>query len=120
MLRRRNILIVAVVLAAAAFIAGMLLLRRGQAPEAARLLPSADAYLYVDLTPLRTAGLFKNAPSNMDPDYAQFVRDTGFQFERDLDEAGFAIHLPPAAIAANGTTPETRYSEVFVGRFDGS
>jgi hypothetical protein len=112
--RRRNIVIVAVVLVACAVIAGLLLSRRGQAPEAARLLPAADAYLYVDLMPLRTAGLFNNAPANMDPDYAQFVRDTRFQFERDLDEAAFAVHLPPPT-----ATAETRYSEVFVGRFDG-
>ena len=120
-MRRRNIIIVIVVLAALAAATAMLLLRRGNAPQAARLLPAADAYVYIDLSPLRTAGLFKNAPANIDPDYAQFVRDTGFQFERDLDQAAFAVHLPPAAAAADSRTPpETRYSEVFVGRFDGA
>jgi hypothetical protein len=119
--RRRNIIIIVVVLAALVAAAALLLLRRGNAPQAARLLPAADAYLYIDLTPLRAAGLFKNAPANIDPDYAQFVRDTGFQFERDLDQAAFAVHLPPAAAAADSRTPpETRYSEVFVGRFDGA
>ena len=120
-MRRRNIIIVIVVLAALAAVAALLLLRRGRPPQAARLLPTADAYFYIDLSPLRTAGLFKNAPANLDPDYAQFVSDTGFQFERDLDQAAFAVHLPPAAAAADSRTPpETRYSEVFVGRFDGA
>jgi hypothetical protein len=117
---RRNIIIV-VVLAALAAATALLLLRRGNAPQAARLLPAADAYVYIDLTPLRTAGLFKNAPANLDPEYAQFVRDTGFQFERDLDQAAFAVHLPSTAdLAGSRTPPETRYSEVFVGRFDGA
>lgn len=117
-MRKRNIIIVVVVLAALAAVAA-LLLRRGRPPQAARLLPAADAYFYIDLSPLRTAGLFKNAPANLDPDYAQFVSDTGFQFERDLDQAAFAVHLPAAA-ADSRTPPETRYSEVFVGRFDGA
>ena len=120
-MRRRHIIIIAVVLVAAAAITAALLLRRGTPPQAARLLPAADAYFYIDLTPLRAAGLFKNAPANIDPDYAQFVRDTGFQFERDLDQAAFAVHLPTIAdLAASRTPPETRYSEVFVGRFDGA
>src|ERR1700693_6070885 len=108
-MRRRNIIIVIVVLAAFAAVAA-LLLRRGRPPQAARLLPAADAYFYIDMSPLRTAGLFKNAPANIDPDYAQFVSDTGFQFERDLDQAAFAVHLPTAAAAADSRTPpETRY-----------
>ena len=57
---------------------------------------------------------------DMDADYAQFVRDTGFQFERDLDEAAFAVHLPSAAMTNAEGPPETRYSEVFVGHFDGA
>ena len=119
-MRRRNIIlgIAIVVVIAAVAITAVLLLRRGRPPEAARLLPAADAYFYVDLVPLRTAGLFKNAPESLDPDYAQFIRDTGFQFERDLDEAAFAVHLPATA-DPNSSAPETRYSEIFVGRFDG-
>ncbi len=66
--------------------------------------------------PLRTAGLFKSMV-NPDADYAQFVRDTGFQFERDLDQAALAVHLS-AANRGGHAAPENRYSEVFVGRFD--
>jgi hypothetical protein len=122
-MRRRNIILVVaiVVVIAAVAITAVLLLRRGRPPEATRLLPAADAYFYVDLVPLRTAGLFKNAPENLDPDYAQFIRDTGFQFERDLDEAAFAVHLPATTdLTSSAPPPETRYSEIFVGRFDGA
>ena len=52
--------------------------------------------------------------SSPDPDYAQFVADTGFQFERDLDEAAFAVHLPSAVDLANSKhsrrRPATRRS----------
>ena len=54
-------------------------------------------------------------------EYENFVRETGFQFERDLDEAAFAVHIthrPPAKPGLPETT-EPRYSEVFVGKFDG-
>jgi hypothetical protein len=120
-MRRRNVILVAAAVVVVAVVAiTAMLLRRGRPPEAARLLPAADAYFYVHLAPLRTAGLFKNAAPGLDPEYAQFIRDTGFQFERDLDEAAFAVHLPPAAdVTGSGPPAETRYSEVFVGRFDG-
>ena len=110
---RRNVLIVvlAVVLVASGVVA-VLLLRRSTPPQAMRLLPAADAYVYLDLRPLRAAGAFKQMVSP-DSDYARFVQDTGFQFERDLDQATLAVHL-----ANTGDGGEARYSEVFVGRFN--
>jgi hypothetical protein len=48
-------------------------------------------------------------------EYEEFVRGTGFQFERDLDQAAFAVHQPGSA---HNTEQETRFSEVFVGRFN--
>src|SRR5438105_15382084 len=47
-------------------------------------------------------------------DYEQFIRATGFQFERDLQEAALAIHY-----ASPQTGGETRFSEVFVAKIDG-
>jgi hypothetical protein len=44
-----------------------------------------------------------------DPEYEQFIQATGFQFERDLDEAAFAIHY-----SSSGLQP--RFSEIFVGK----
>jgi hypothetical protein len=114
---RNAVILAAAIVVVLAVIATTLVLRRGRPPLAARLLPPADAYLYIDLQPLRTAGLFKNVV-NPDPEYAQFVADTGFQFERDLDEAAFAVHFTPVGLTISKTPPETRYSEVFVGRFD--
>jgi hypothetical protein len=83
-------------------------------PEPARLLPEADGYFYVDLRPIRAAGLFRNLPEvALDPEYLDFVQRTGFRFESDLDQAAVAVHLP-----APGSHDPTRYSEVFAGRFD--
>ncbi|MGD9713260.1 MAG: hypothetical protein AB7V46_14480 [Thermomicrobiales bacterium] len=88
---------------------------QGLPPGAARLLPEADGYFYADLRPMRSAGLFDRLPEiNFEPEYREFVEQTGINPERDLDEAAFAIHLP----RANTGGPETRYSEVFAGRFD--
>jgi hypothetical protein len=120
-MRRRTIWItVAVELVAVAIVAAFLLRKRA-APEPARLLPEADAYVYLDLKPLRRLGVIGNKPAVVDdPEYEDFVRATGIEFERDLDEAAFAIHAaPPTAPARRGAPQEfRRYSEIFRGHFD--
>jgi hypothetical protein len=114
---RRNTLwaVFAAVLILAA-IAAAILLRKRAAPEVARLLPDADAVLYVNLEPIRLlTNLGRTPPKNREPEYEDFVRQTGFEFERDLDRAAIAIHN---GIATNGKGGETRFSEVLQGRFD--
>ncbi|HYH00559.1 MAG TPA: hypothetical protein VD837_15600 [Terriglobales bacterium] len=123
MRRKRTIIIAISVLAAAAAIALAVYLRKLAAPEPARLLPNADAFIYVNLKPLRQAGVIGQKPAPIsEPEYAQFVQETGFQFERDLDEAAFAVHLPspPADGSPRSATADThpRFSEIFVGHFD--
>ncbi len=111
---RRNQLwaAVAVLLIAGGIIAAILLRKRA-APDAVRLLPDSDAVLYVNLAPIRLLSDFgKHPPKDRDPRYDEFIRETGFDFERDLDQAAFAIHY------ATATDPETRYSEIFHGHFD--
>jgi hypothetical protein len=97
------------------------------APESVRLLPESDAVAYLNLTPLRLANVFASLqkPSHA-PEYETFIQQTGFDFERDLDEVGIAVHLPSAQPAssqpagnASGAAQETRFSEVFQGSFDG-
>jgi len=110
---RRVFAITIVVIAIAAAIVLLVFLRKRAAPEAARLLPDADAFVYVNLRPLRRAGVIgQAAPVTQEAEYQSFVRETGFEFERDLDEAAFAVH--PAG------TPgaQTRFSEIFIGRID--
>jgi len=103
------VLLVAGVVALAFYLLG------GAPPRAARLLPEADGAIYVDLRPLRFSGLFSEAAAVVrEPEYEQFVRETGFQFERDLDQAALAVHFPSPAEGAR----ETRFSEIFMGRWD--
>src|SRR5512140_2535075 len=110
--RRRRVLIALIVLLVAATIGFAIWVRKKGPPEAVRLLPEQeDGILFLNLKPLRIAGVLKQAKVPHDPDYEQFVRETGFNFEQDLDQAAFAIHAPGAA-------RETRFSEVFVGRFE--
>ena len=115
--RRRTLWIALAVLLVLGAIVVAVLLRKRAAPDAVRLLPEADAVLYVNLEPVRLlTDLGKKPPKNREPEYEEFVRQTGFEPERDLDHAALAIHY--------GNTPgnpssETRYSEIMQGHFDG-
>src|SRR5215472_11911722 len=81
-------------------------------PEAARLLPGADAFVYLDLSWMRLADIGHRLPTVAhDPEYEQFIQATGFEFERDLREAALAVHY-----AGPQTGGETRYSEIFIGK----
>jgi hypothetical protein len=114
--RRRQLwiaLLVVVVLAGA--IVTALLLRKNAPPDAVRMLPDSDAVLYVNLEPVRLLTDFGKKPSHdRDPEYQQFVDATGFDFERDLSRAAFAIHY------GGGKDEETRYTEILQGQFDHS
>lgn len=95
-------------------------LRKLAPPEAARLLPGADAFFYGNLAWARRLNGGKDLPAvTHDPEYEQFIQQTGIQFERALDEAAFAVHYP-ANWPGGGTgasARELRFSEVLVGRF---
>ena len=114
--RRRKLWIALAVILVLGAIVAALLLRQRAAPDAARLLPNADAILYVNLEPVRLlTDMGKKPPKNREPEYEEFVRQSGFEFERDLNRAALAIHY--------GNTPgnraaETRYSEILQGQFD--
>lgn len=119
--KRRLPVLIAVLLVAAALVA-VVQLRRRAPPEPARLLPGADGFFYVNLKWLRTLkAIGQLPPVPHDPDYERFLQETGFQFERDLDEAAFAIHYPAqwGHAGTGGAAPEPRFSEVFVGKLQG-
>ena len=119
---RRTLPIVLAVVAIAAAVTLAVELRKDAPPEPARLLPGADAFLYADLGWARRANSGKLLfPVSHDPEYERFIQETGFDFERDLDAVAFAVHYPqnwPGG-GTGGGAPEPRFSEVFVGSFDG-
>jgi len=99
-------------------------LRKHAPPEPARLLPGADAFLYANFGWVRkinpNPGSALPAVSH-DPEYARFIEQTGFEWERDLDAVAFAVHYPAkwAGGGTGGAAPEPRFSEVFIGKFHG-
>jgi hypothetical protein len=78
------------------------------------LPPDASAVIYVDFAELRRSEILKgisnwSAAATTDTDYKQFVSDTGFDYERDLDRVGIAA-------ASRGAT--RNYFVVADGNFD--
>jgi hypothetical protein len=115
-MRRRTWISLAIALALVAALLTAVYLRKQAPPEVARLLPEADGIVYFNLQPLRTLTRFDQHPVAHDPDYQKFIDATGIVFERDLDEAAFAIHR---MADPNGPNGAVAFSEVFQGRFDG-
>ena len=117
---RRTLPIVVAVLVFAVVVALLVFLRKQAPPEAARLLPGADGFLYVNLKWIRTFNATGQLPPvSRQPEYEKFVEQTGFQFERDLDEAAFALHYPQSwGDGTGGSAQEPRISAIFIGRID--
>jgi hypothetical protein len=82
------------------------------APEVARLLPECNGILYANLKPVRTFTSLGQRPGASKFESADFLKQTGFEAERDLEEIAFAIHASP------DPDGESRYSEVMVGHFN--
>src|SRR5258706_15027430 len=119
---RRTFPIVLAVVTVAAAVTLAVQLRKHAPPEPARLLPGADAFFYLNLSAVRKANSGKDLPAvSHDPEYERFIRETGFQFERDLDKAAFAVHYPakwPGG-GTGGSSREVRFSEVLEGKIHG-
>lgn len=115
-MRKRTGISFAVAVAVIAALLVAVYLRKNAPPEVARLLPEADAIVYVNLEPFRTATHFDRHPAPRDPDYQAFIDATGIDLERDLDAAAFAIHRMTDPTGPNGPVA---YSEVFSVRFNG-
>jgi hypothetical protein len=119
---RRTFPIVLAVVVIAAAVTLAVQLRKHAPPEPARLLPGADAFFYLNLNAARRANSGKDLPAvSHDPEYDRFIRETGFEFEHDLDKAAFAIHYPakwPGG-GTGGASPDVRFSEVLEGKFHG-
>lgn len=105
-----------IVVAVLALIALAVFLRFKAPPEAARLLPESDGIFYINLQPLRAILRPRLKPVLRAPEYQQFLDSTGFDWERDLDQAAIALHRMPNPDGPNGPVA---YSMVLVGRLDG-
>ncbi len=114
-IRRRLPLLITVVAVIGAIVI-LVQLRKHAPPEPARLLPNADAFFYLNLSWIRRVNVVNQLPPvSHDPEYERFIQETGFQFERDLDRAAFAVHYP----LSKATSGELRFSEVMEGSIHG-
>lgn len=133
--RKRALIAIAALVCLAAAGAGLYVYRLhqplagtsvGSAPEIlSQLPPGAPAIAYVDLSALRklqdsplaaVLGLAKPEPGR-DRDYEDFVRDTGFDYTRDLDRV--AIAFWPANLSTRpGEPAENRVVAIASGHFD--
>jgi hypothetical protein len=71
----------------------------------------------LNLKPARAASHFDQQPVNPSPEYAAFMRDTGFRWDRDLDRVAVSLHR---MADPNGPNGNVAYSAVLEGRFDGA
>jgi len=111
---KRPLPLIIVVLLVAAAVVFIVQLRKRAPPEPARLLPGADAFFYINLRWMRALNATDQLPPvSHDPEYEKFIQETGFQFERDLNEAALAVHYPGHD---GNAAREPRFSEVFVGK----
>lgn len=115
---RRSYPIILAVLAVAAAVTVAVILRKHAPPEAARLLPDADGFAYVNLQWIRRINVLGSlSPIQHDPQYEQFIQGTGFDFERDLEQAAVAIHYPNGPGLAR--PEDVRFSYVVVAKING-
>src|SRR3954452_19616217 len=93
-MRRRHFFLIASLLLVAGALGTLLWLRHRALPEAVRLLPESDAVVFINVKAIRRVadtGLSAVAIVH-DPEYDEFIRETGIDFERDLDEVAVAVH----------------------------
>src|SRR6059036_3190491 len=67
------------------------------------LRPSTSTVIYLDVEEFRRAAILKaaatwgasaTANATTDPEYREFVKETGFDYEKDLDRVGIAVENP--------------------------
>ena len=93
-----------------ALVAGAFVLYRqmgGGKPETVALLPEGDLLVYANIKPLHFVNLNKSDPD--DPEYQDFVRQTGIEWGRDLDNVAVSQRNPGA---------NSESSAIFTGQFD--
>jgi hypothetical protein len=115
-IRRRLPILLGVLLVIAA-VAAVVELRRHAPPEPARLLPGADGFFYVNLRWIHRLNAVSQLPAvSHEPEYDKFIQETGFQFERDLERAAFAVHFTDPR-TGEPWPDQPRFTEVFEGNF---
>ena len=112
---KRTVVLLFVALAVFAAVTALFIWRRVTPPLVARILPESQGIIYFNLSPLRAATHFDQKQVTHAPDYQHFIDATGINFEKNLDQAAFALDRLPTTTGPNGGLA---FSEVFAGRFN--
>ena len=133
--RQRALIAIAVIVCLVGAAVGIYLYRQrlpfpgavaGPPPDLLSQLPAdAPVVVYIDVAALRglqysplaaILGLTSPGP-NLDREYAEFVRQTGFDYARDLDRLAIAI-WPQGFLASRGSFGDDHVLSIADGRFD--
>lgn len=109
-MKRRKWLLVALFFVAAVAIGFVVYRWIAPPPRAVRLLPEGNFLLYVNFSPAHFLDLGQFTANQTAPEYQEFVRQTGFHFEKDLDT--FAISQ------RNPGDFDSESAAIFTGHFD--
>src|SRR5438270_6897542 len=82
-MRRRHFFLIASLLLVAGALGTLLWLRHRALPEAVRLLPESDAVVFVNVKAIRRVADTNLSGVVHEPEYDEFIRETGIDFERD-------------------------------------
>lgn len=108
--KRRKWLLLTLFFVAAAAIGFVVYRWIAPPPRAVRLLPEGNFLLYVNFSPAHFLDLGQFTANQTDPEYQDFVKQTGFHFEKDLDT--FAISQ------RNPGDFDSESAAIFTGTFD--
>ena len=109
-LRRSHILITAALVIVIAAVGVWMFTDAGRLPRIVSLLPASETIFYADIAPVRAATHFdQHWNLEHDAEYDAFIRATGIEPTRDLNEI---------ALAVQGLPSDRRYTEVMRGKFD--
>jgi hypothetical protein len=78
-----------------------------------------EALVKLQGSPLsKLLGLRRRSPASQDTDYQRFVRETGFDYTRDLDRTAIAFWPASPGAMSKGSASDNRAFAVADGRFD--
>jgi len=109
-MRHRKLLILAILLCAVAAVGVIVYQRMARPPRAVLLLPEGNFVFYLNFSPAHFLDLGKIPAAESDPEYQDFLQQTGFHFEHDLNTLAVSQGRPG--------DPESESAAVFTGRFD--
>jgi len=110
-MRQRKLLIILVILLCAVAAVGVIVYQRmARPPRAVLLLPEGNFVFYLNFSPAHFLDLGKIPAAESDPEYQDFLQQTGFHFEHDLNTLAVSQGRPG--------DPDSESAAVFTGRFD--